>query len=202
MESRNENQPLSGLESQLLQTLQSQPYLLMVGTIEPRKGHEQVLNAMELLWSQGYKLSLVVVGSIGWVSEDFADRLKRTSRDTSSFCLLNYVSDSMLQSLYQNAAGTMMASLGEGFGLPLIEAANYGSPLLARDLPVFREVCGDAAWYFHSTDGRELAGELTQWLKLYETASLPDSSRLHWKSWAQSAEELTGNIIHQKWYLD
>jgi glycosyltransferase involved in cell wall biosynthesis len=195
MESHGGTVDLNQHETQVLNKLREQPYLLMVGTIEPRKGHEQVLDAFDTLWSQGSKLSLVVVGSMGWIDSKFAARIKRLNDESSAFHWLDYVSDGMLKLLYQQAAGTMMASKGEGFGLPLIEAAYYGSPLLARDLPVFREVCGSSAWYFKATDARQLAGELQEWLQRYHAKTLPDSGGMKWLNWKQSSEELLANVI-------
>ncbi len=187
-------------EIQLLGDIQGQAYLLMVGTIEPRKGHQQVLDAFELLWSQGVNLSLVVVGSVGWVDGEVAARLKALDASSVRLHWLNYVSDSMLEALYEHAAGTIMASFGEGFGLPLIEAAFYGSSLLARDLPVFREVCGNHAWYFQARDGDGLALELRQWLELYNSSSLPNPVGIEWQSWKQSASQLLSNVVDGRWY--
>jgi glycosyltransferase involved in cell wall biosynthesis len=198
MESRGNTVAVTHHETQVLNKLREQPYLLMVGTIEPRKGHEQVLDAFEALWSQGSKLSLVVVGTMGWIDGRFATRIKRMKDESSTFHWLDYVSDNMLKLLYQQAAGTMMASLGEGFGLPLIEAAYYGSSLLARDLPVFREVCGNSAWYFNATDAQQLASELQEWLNRYHTNSLPDSGEMKWMNWKQSSEKLLANVIVQR----
>jgi len=103
----------------------------------------------------------------------------------------------MLKTLYQDAAGTLMASHGEGFGLPLVEAAYYGSPLLARNLPVFREVCGESAWYFESTDGKGLAKDIQAWLTSYNEATLPDSGRIPSIDWKQSTVQLMDSVIRQ-----
>ena len=93
-----------------------------------------------------------------------------------------------------------MASFGEGFGLPLIEAAYYGSSLLARDLPVFREVCGNHAWYFRARDGEGLALELREWFELFNSSSLPNPAGIEWKNWSQSTSELLSSVIHDRWY--
>jgi len=82
--------------------------------------------------------------------------------------------------------------------LPLVEAAYYGSPLLARNLPVFREVCGESAWYFESTDGKGLAIEIQRWLTLYNEATLPDSSWVMSIDWQQSTVQLMDSVIRQR----
>ena len=58
-------------------------------------------------------------------------------------------------------------SEGEGFGLPLIEAAQHATPIIARDIPVFREVAGDHAFYFDGLEASALADAIHQWLALW-----------------------------------
>jgi glycosyltransferase involved in cell wall biosynthesis len=173
----------------------------MVGTVEPRKGHRQVLDAFHVLWSKGVDLQLVVVGSTGWVPAEFSEELTALDNASENFHWLNFVSDGMLQALYANASGTLMASLGEGFGLPLIEAARSGSALIARDLPVFREVCGNHAWYFSSEDGPGLAMELERWLSLRQAGTHPTPDGLTWIDWKESTRRLLDNIMRGHWYL-
>jgi len=197
MEAQSDVAALTAAEQTIMDRIQHQPYLLMVGAVEPRKGHQQVLAAFEALQLQGCKLSLVIAGCIGEIDDQLADRLKRLSEGPSSVYWLDFVSDPMLKTLYQDAAGTLMASHGEGFGLPLVEAAYYGSPLLARNLPVFREVCGESAWYFESTDGIGLAGELQTWLTSYNEATLTDSSWIKSIDWQQSAVQLMDSVIRR-----
>ncbi|MCR9104914.1 MAG: glycosyltransferase [Gammaproteobacteria bacterium] len=200
MESGSTAQPLNAADQAQLAKIRRNPYLLMVGTIEPRKGHRQVLDAFEQLWAQGHNIELVIVGSTGWVDEAFANHLAAFDARAEQLHWLNFVSEGMLSALYENAAGTLMASSGEGFGLPLIEAAYYGSSLLARDLPVFREVCGDNAWYFSATTGDDLAEELAQWLAMYQQGEAPTPDTLQWKNWRQSTDQLLEGIIGQRWY--
>jgi glycosyltransferase involved in cell wall biosynthesis len=197
METQSESDTPNAAEQKILDDIQHQPYLLMVGPVESRKGHEQVLAAFEELQLQGGKLSLVIAGNTEAADDQFTDRLKLLCEQSSSLHWLNFVSDSMLKALYQHAAGTLIASHGEGFALPLVEAAHYGSSLLARNIPVFREICGDCAWYFDATDGKGLAEELQTWLSSYTAATLPDSSWMPSMSWKQSTEQLLDNVIHR-----
>lgn len=89
------------------------------------------------------------------------------------------------------------ASYGEGFGLPLIEAAHYGLPIIARDIPVFREVAGSYAYYFNITDSESLAFEVRQWLELYKTGQHPESTGMPRLSWEQSAQYLKDCILNE-----
>ena len=134
------------------------PTFLMVGTVEPRKGHAEVLEAFDRLWAAGHLMNLVVVGKEGWMVGDTLARFRSHERLGETFFWLDAASDECLEDLYQRATCLIAASEGEGFGLPLIEAARHGVPMIARDLPVFREVAGDAAYYF---GGPESAGSTT-----------------------------------------
>jgi glycosyltransferase involved in cell wall biosynthesis len=100
------------------------------------------------------------------------------------------IDDEYLCSLYAQSDALIAASLGEGFGLPLIEAAQYGLPLIARDIPVFREVAGEHAFYFKGEDAQSLAKSVTAWLELHRSAAQPKPDGMPWMTWDQSAGQL------------
>lgn len=81
----------------------------------------------------------------------------------------------------------LAASEDEGFGLPLIEAAQHGLPILARDIPVFREVAGEHARFFQAAEPQELADALQGWI---EAGFTPASRQMPWLTWQQSAANL------------
>lgn len=164
--------------------------VLMVGTVEPRKGHEQVLEAFEHLWAQGHDASLVIAGREGWHVAALAQRLRAHPEAGKRLVWLTDVSDAQLAALYGSLGGLLMASQAEGFGLPLVEAAHYGMPILARDLPVFREVASEHASYFTGQTGAELAPQLANWLSRMEAGDAPPSHGLRRLSWCESAEQL------------
>ena len=120
----------------------------MVGTVEPRKGHAQTLAAFERLWADGVDVGLAIVGGEGWHTESLMGRLRTHSERGRRLIWLARASDEMLLRLYDSAVALIAASEGEGFGLPLVEAAQHGLPIIARDLPVFMEVAGEHAFYF------------------------------------------------------
>jgi len=140
--------PTRGLPAdcaQVLQRLSEHPAFLMVGTLEPRKGHAQVLGAFEQLWQEGKEVILVIVGKEGWKVGALAERLRaHPQRGTRLFWLEN-ISDEYLELIYAESSCLLAASEGEGYGLPLVEAARRKCPILARDIPVFREVAGSGA---------------------------------------------------------
>jgi glycosyltransferase involved in cell wall biosynthesis len=196
--------PTSGLPDNaeaILREMRERPSILVVGTIEPRKGQQQVLDALELLWDQGHDVNLVLVGKSGWEMEAFEKRLDRHPRRDKNLFWLRGISDEMLQKVYGASALLLSASTGEGFGLPLIEAAQHGLPILARDIPVFREVAADHAMYFTGDAASDLAPVIAHWLKLHQAGEVPQSTAMGWLSWAQSAAQLRQLVMGQReWY--
>ncbi|MES3023402.1 MAG: glycosyltransferase [Pseudomonadota bacterium] len=187
---------------QVLASLAARPSFLMVGTVEPRKGQAQALAAFELLWARGHEVNLVIVGKQGWMVEQLAARVKaHPERDLRLFWLPG-VSDQMLLKLYAGAAALLAASEGEGFGLPLIEAAQHTLPIVARDLPVFREVAGEHAYYFKGKDADALAAALTDWLALAREGRAPSPAGIGWLTWRASARQLLDAVVGQQWYRE
>jgi glycosyltransferase involved in cell wall biosynthesis len=168
----------------------ARPTFLMVGTLEPRKGHAEALTAFEALWADGHALNLVIVGKSGWLVDDLIERIRSHPENGTKLFWLNGASDECLEDLYGRATCLLAASEAEGFGLPLIEAARRGLPVLARDLPVFREVAGGAAYYFADTSDAGLSGSIAHWLALYHEGKAPTPDALAWLTWRQSACQL------------
>lgn len=184
----------------VLAALAARPSFLMVGTVEPRKGHAQALAAFELLWAQGADLNLVVVGKEGWMVEALARRMRGHAERGRRLFWLAGIPDDLLLALYAGASALLAASEGEGFGLPLIEAARHGIPIVARGLPVFREVAGDHAHYFEGGDASDLARALADWLALWRAGRAPASTGMSWLTWEASARQAMAAIVDAKWY--
>lgn len=127
---------------------------LVVGTIEPRKGHVDILNAFDRLWTAGIDATLVFVGKRGWDIDTLAAQMDTHPEAGRRFREVGFVEDGTLRVLYAKARAAIVGSIAEGFGLPIFEAAHFGTPLILSDLPVFRELAGEHARYFRrgSTD--------------------------------------------------
>ncbi|WP_286917056.1 MULTISPECIES: glycosyltransferase family 4 protein [Pseudomonas] len=177
-----------------IESLSPSPSFLMVGTLEPRKGHAQALDAFELLWKAGHNANLIIVGKHGWLVDELAARLTGHAELGKRLLWLEGVSDEYLEHLYNEADCLVAASYGEGFGLPLIEAAQYNLPIFARDLAVFREVAGEYAYYFEGTETQEIADRLADWLALYQESKHPRSDEMPWLTWKQSAQQLIDEL--------
>ena len=182
---------------QMLAQLAAHPSFLMVGTIEPRKGHSQTLAAFEQLWANGVDANLVIIGRQGWISEMLLKSLRHHPERGKRFFWLEGISDEYLEKIYSACTCLIAASEGEGFGLPIIEAAQHKLSIIAREIPVFREVAGDHAFYFSGKGPANLARVLRDWLILYHSGQHPKSEGMTWLTWKQSTQQLL-DIIHQK----
>lgn len=168
---------------------------LMVGTIEPRKGHRQTLKAFENLWSQGIDVSLSIVGKHGWLMDEFVEYLHNHKELGRRLFLFEGVSDEYLEKIYGVSKCLISASEGEGFGLPLIEAAQRKISIITRDIPVFKEVVGKYGYYFSGLKPEDLSVRIEEWLKLYKENKHPKSDNMPWLTWQESAQNLL-KIIH------
>ena len=174
----------------VLREIDARPSFLMVGTIEPRKRHEQVLAAFEVLWANGVDVNLVIVGKQGWMVDSFCAVLRRHPERGHRLLWLAAISDADLNEIYRRSTCLIAASLSEGFGLPIIEAANHDLPIIARDIAPFREVAGMHAFYFDDDHPEPFAGTIKQWLHAHAAGDAPSTSGLPRVSWQQSKDRV------------
>lgn len=196
----NNSMPTIGLHkdsSAILSVLRSQPTFLMVGTIEPRKAHKQVIEAFEALWKSGVTTNLVIVGKIGWKVEELVQHIQNHKEFNKQLFWLESISDEYLEAVYASSSCLIAASYGEGFGLPLIEAAQHNLPIIARDIPVFKEVAGTYATYFEDVSQPDvITRTIKMWLKLYRTDSHPITTNMTWLTWADSTQQLLKRVLN------
>ena len=175
---------------EILARLAQRPSFLMVGTVEPRKGHAQTLAAFELLWAEGADVDLIIVGNEGWEMTKFIKYLKQHPENGKRLFWFTGISDEYLGKLYAASSCLIAASEGEGFGLPLIEAGQHGLPILARGLRVFREIAGTNAVYFDGLEPDSLASALRDWISTWHEGNVVSSASIRWLTWTQSAAQL------------
>jgi glycosyltransferase involved in cell wall biosynthesis len=194
------SKPSQGLPSDadhVIKILQSRPTFLSVSTLEPRKAQVQIFDAVELLWARGDDINLVLVGQQGWKIETLVDRIAKHPENGKRLFWLKGISDEYLDHVYKNSTCLVAASINEGFGLPLIEAARHGIPIIARDVPVFREVAGHSAFYFRAETGDQLAAAMSEWLQRHQQGSAPPSTGMRWLTWQQSTEQLKRALVER-----
>lgn len=166
-------------------------YLLYVGTIEPRKGVDTILQALAQMQRNGETFpTLVLAGKNGWKTEGIMSLPDRLGlREQVRF--LDYVADRDLPALYRGAKLFLYPSFYEGFGLPVLEAMASGTPVITSWASSLPEVAGDAAAYVDAGDTAGLAQTIGQCLKddalldHYRNAGRAQAARF---SWRQTAE--------------
>lgn len=179
----------------IIKKLKSNITFLMVGTVEPRKGHLQVIEAFNILWEKGMDISLCIVGKQGWIDSSgqmvktFAN-LKKNKELNKRLFWFEAATDEFLEKIYAACDCLIAASYGEGFGLPLIEAAQHGIPIIARDIPVFREVAKEHALYFESSSPSKFSEFIESWILLRDANKIPTSKNMPHLTWEQSASQL------------
>jgi glycosyltransferase involved in cell wall biosynthesis len=135
--------------------LPGRPYFIMLGTIEGRKNHLLILS----LWAEMARRlgtacpQLVVIGQRGWESEQVQDMLDRSDALRGHVIELSRCRDAQLFAYMKHARALLFPSFVEGYGLPLVEALAAGTPVIASDLRVFRELAGDIPDYLSPIDG-------------------------------------------------
>ena len=166
------------------------PCFLMVGTIAPHKNHAQALDAMELLWKEGGDASLLIVGKVGWQADALLARVSAHPELGRRLFVFHDLDDVSLAHAYGRAHALIAASFVEGFGLPLVEALGRGLPVIASDIPVFREIVGDAVAFFPLGDPAALASELRR------SAAAPRRrvEGWNWLSWDESTRLLLEKV--------
>ena len=167
------------------------PYVLTVGTLEPRKDLPTLLRAFDRLEGETNH-ELVVVGGRGWKDRNLVRALEART-NSRRVHWLGYVTESDLAALYTGADLFVFAPTLEGFGLPLLEAMACGTPVLAADVDALREVGGDAAEYIAAGDDAAFARAIARRLadpRGAERWRVDGLRRARQFSWDRTAEAL------------
>lgn len=196
---RKKQQSISYYLSMFMTT--EQPVFIMIGTIEPRKGHKLVLETFEKMWKDGFQGKLCFAGHVGWNMMPFVDYVKQHPENGSRLGFFEGVNDTELEYIYNNADALIQASSGEGFGLPLIEAGHYNVPILCSDIEVFHEVAGENAIYFTKEDAQDLQAKIMKFVELDANGTVPDSGEIKYVTWEETAEKVYDMVCNGKqWY--
>lgn len=136
--------------------LRSKEYLLFVGTVQPRKNLERLIEAFSRLSTQDSKLKLVIAGKLGWGYEKVLELAKK-----HGVTMTGYISDADRYSLLQNALVYVQPSVTEGFGLPVLEAMAVGVPVVSSNGGALAEVVGDAGLLFDPLNEEDICHKLS-----------------------------------------
>ncbi len=191
--------PTKGLPSnapEVIAKISAEPSFVMIGTLEPRKGYGQTLPAFEQLWAKGAQVNLVIIGKKGWMVDELVSHIEKHPELNKRLFWLDSISDEYLDQIYSASTCLIAASDGEGFGLPLIEAARRHVPIIARDIPVFREVAKEYAFYYSASKPDEMAQAIEAWLDLFSKGQHPRSDQMPWLTWKESAQSVLKTLLN------
>jgi glycosyltransferase involved in cell wall biosynthesis len=138
----------------------SQPYILFVGTIQPRKNVARLIAAFDILAESNPELELILAGKRGWLAERI-DAAIRSSRHRDRIRITGHVPDASLPALYNGAQAVVLPSLYEGFGLPALEAMASGTPVVVSNRGALPGIAGDAALIVDPLSPQAIAAGLT-----------------------------------------
>lgn len=174
------------------------PMVLCVGTHEPRKNHVALLHAAELLWRQGLRFNLVLVGGRSWNDERFNAELAVARDRNRPVETVTTMSDRMLWAAYRLARCTVFPSLNEGFGLPIAESLSCGTPVVTSQYGSMAEIAaGGGALLVDPRDDSSIAAGIRAVLTDDDLhARLVAEARARPpRSWEQYASEVWSALV-------
>ncbi len=166
-------------------------FVLGLGTLEPRKNYEGLIEAFNLLQSDHPDLHLVIAGGKGWLYDSIFETAKK-SPASSRVHLIGFVADEDLPALYSLAQVFAFPSHYEGFGIPVLEAMACGTPVVAANNSSLPEIAGKAAVLLSATDTTALSDAIGQFLL---RSSLHEEYR---KSGIEQAKKFTWKVAAEK----
>lgn len=166
------------------------PVFLTVSTIEPRKNHVTILKVFDRLWAKGLDVKLCFIGKVGWQVEEFIEIIQSHKMLGDKFIMLNDADDYELSYAYYHARQLIFASFVEGFGLPIIEAMDFGLPVLASDIPIHKEIGGKNIEYFDLNDNNSLLEKIEETL-----VKVKENRKISWINWGESTRYFLNKLI-------
>lgn len=193
---------LSGVESRFRPSPQpdvraryglgSYPFILSVGTVQPRKNYARLVRALHALGDAYSDVHLVIAGGKGWLEDELYRTIDETGM-TPRVHMIGFVADADLPALYTEALAGVFPSLYEGFGLPVLECMACGTPVITSDISSLPEVAGDACLLVNPYDLSQIRDTLKQLLDdsaLRATLTEAGIRRAGQFTWHRSAAQL------------
>lgn len=183
-----------------LQYQKNRTTFLMLGTIEPRKGHATVLNAFNSLWLNNEEVNLLLVGEYGWGNNILKHEILGNPFYNKNLFWKTGLSDAGLMEAFDASEGLIMASFSEGFGLPIIEYSQTGKQIILNDIEIFREISQYSSnTIFYEKNSPESLKNIIRNLLAKSNAftlSYPSKTR----SWTEASEQLMGLVWSNNCY--
>jgi alpha-1,2-rhamnosyltransferase len=187
----------------LFDTAYKNPPYFMVASFDPRKNHQQALDAFDLLWKTQPELNLCFAGRSGSMCGELMERIEKHPKFERGLWVFHDLSDIELHYAYERCSGVLLPSIVEGFGLPIVESLWHGRKTFASDTPIHREVGGKHCEYFQLHDPEDLANCIRNWETVRQEEArnhqgIGLSDRFRPTTWQQSASQLT-DIVLDAW---
>lgn len=148
----------SSTEKRVLSRLNiNKKFILFLGTIEPRKNIINLLQAYETLSSIQDEYALVIAGGSGWKNDQIYTLLSQLQDKGLDIITTGYITDEEKSVLYKKTSLLVLPSYYEGYGMQLLEAADFGIPIVASNIDVFREIIGGGASFFNPNDVTDIS---------------------------------------------
>jgi glycosyltransferase involved in cell wall biosynthesis len=174
------------------------PYILFVGQIQPRKNIVRLVEAFEALHKKGSVLQLVIAGGHGWNNAEIYKRIAE-SPERKNIILPGAVPDELLPTIYANAEVFVLPSLQEGFGIPLIEAAACGTPIVTSDRSSMKEIAEDFGVLIDPEDSHSLTNGIHEAFnkrEKYSKKSINMAKKYSWDVTAQQTLRILKEVTH------
>jgi glycosyltransferase involved in cell wall biosynthesis len=177
-------------EPTLTAPLLTRPYFVVVSTIEPRKNHLMLLRLWEKLVLQfgAQAPRLLIIGQRGWDYDEVIGLLESTQALNGVVSEISRCTDAEMVNYLQHSRALLFPSFTEGYGMPVAEALTLGVPVIASDLPVFREFAGDVPDYVGVQDENAwmaLILDYAQGISASRSAQLTRLRRFKAPTWQQ-----------------
>lgn len=175
-------------------------FLIHLGTIEPRKNLDRLVDALQMVRQEDENLSLILAGARGWLYDDFLARIAAEGLE-NVVRPLGWVDDADLPGVIAAASLAVQPSLYEGFGLPILEHMACGQVVAASNSSSHPEVGGQAAAYFEATDTREMAAVIQRLLRdkgeytRRRQSGLEQAQRFSWQRAAQETIKIYDQLL-------
>lgn len=185
----------AGGHTRLLDHLSKAPSFLVLGDVEPRKHHQQILAAFEQLWKEGVDVNLVIAGEPGWQAEATIDDIQSSVELGRHLFWLERPRMPLLEAVLARVHCLIAAQADEGFDLALVRASQRGLHVLARDIPALHEAAGHAASFFKGDHAADLAAAVRKWLLTHSSSPRSVSAPASPRSWRDAARGLEATLM-------
>lgn len=179
--------PAANLGPSHLVDERKEPLFLTVGTVEPRKGHITILEAMEKIWRSGKRYELLIVGKDGWDNDLIKKKLHELQAEGFPVRWIRDADDKCLANAYASSTAVICASQAEGYGLPLIEAQHFGKHVIASNIEIFKELNSPNITYFNEGNAQDLFKTLNQF-------TAPEFTPVCIPTWAEYSRDILSTL--------